>query len=57
MITKKITLWVLAVFLVISFENCKAKSCDTASNVDESKRKMKTSSALFSKKERRRMKH
>ena len=55
--TKKITLYFMAIFMVVSFENCKAKSCDTLSNVDESKRKMKASGSLFSKKERRRMKH
>ena len=55
--TKKITLYFMAILMVVSFENCKAKSCDTASNVDESKRKMKASGSLFSKKERRRMKH
>jgi len=47
----------MAILMVVTFENCKAKSCDTASNVDESKRKMKASGSLFSRKERRRMKH
>lgn len=56
MFTKKIILYLLALWIIISFANCKAKTCDTASNVNESKRKMKTSNTLFSKKERRRMK-
>ncbi len=54
--SKNIILFFLAIFIIISFENCKAKSCDTASNVNETKRKMKTSNTVFSKKERRRMK-
>lgn len=57
MFNKKILILFFAFFIVVSLENCKAKSCDTASNVNENKRKMKTSGALFSKKERRRMKH
>ncbi len=56
MFCKKLLITIIASLTIISFENCKAKSCDTASNVNESKRKMKTSNMLFSKKERRRMK-
>lgn len=53
---KKIILPVIALILVAGFENCRAKSCDTASNVNESRKRMKTSNGVFSKKEQRRMK-
>ncbi|NQW42994.1 MAG: hypothetical protein HQ463_06145 [Bacteroidetes bacterium] len=42
-------------FVIALFGACKAKSCDTDTNVNE-KKKMKTSGSLFSKKERKRMK-
>jgi hypothetical protein len=43
------------VFIIALIGACKAKSCDTDTNVNE-KKKMKTSGSLFSKKERKRMK-
>jgi len=47
---------ILTFFFIVSLIGaCKAKSCDTDTNVNE-KKKMKTSGSLFSKKERKRMK-
>ena len=55
MLYKKIILPLIALVIVTGFENCKAKSCDSETNVNERKR-MKTSNGVFSKKEQRRMK-
>jgi hypothetical protein len=57
MTLRKIAILMTGIIVILSLDNCKAKSCDTASNVNESRKRSKTNNALFSKKEIRRMKH